>query len=174
MIQYFFGNKMVSGVRFFSYGKEHRVEFMLGGERYIEQADVLTTERPPAPTRLPERKVSVVGVDLASGEDSVGYGEFIMGAKGSIGLSGAKGVSSHKTEAEPNEELDAIEPELESELDDFKFIKVTRTSNDKSEVFENKEDYDAFVKKHNLDEEAIERVLDGEQKTHKGFTFENQ
>lgn len=164
MIQYFFGNKMVSGVRFFSYGKEQRVEFALDGERYIEQADVLTTERPEAPTRLPERKVNI---DLASGEDKTAYVEVNVEPKGE---------APHKTEAEPNEELDAIEPEpeLESELDDFKFIKVTRTSNDKSEVFENKEDYDAFVKKHNLDEEAIERVLDGEQKTHKGFTFENQ
>lgn len=162
MVSYFYNGELVSAVRFFSYGKEHRVEFMLHGERYIEQADVLTTERPPAPTRLPERKVNV---DLASGDDTTAYVEVNVEPKGK---------TPHKTEAEPNEELDAIEPEpeLESELDDFKFIKVTRTSNDKSEVFENKEDYDAFVKKHNLDEEAIERVLDGEQKTHKGFTFE--
>lgn len=167
MVSYFYNGELVSAVRFFSYGKEHRVEFMLHGERYIEQADVLTTERPPAPTRLPERKVGVVGVDFASGEDTTEYVEVNVEPKGE---------TPHKTEAEPNEELDAIEPEPEpeSELDDFKFIKVTRISNDKSEVFENKEEYDAFVKKHDLDEEAIGRVLDGEQKTHKGFTFENQ
>ena len=52
MIQYFFGNKMISGVRFFNSGSEQKVEFTVAGERMIAGADEVTTIKPELAERL--------------------------------------------------------------------------------------------------------------------------
>lgn len=166
MVSYFYKGELVSAVRFFSYGKEHRVEFMLGGERYIEQADVLTTERPPAPTRLPERKVKEAEMHNVYVNTEGSHADPI----GEPGPDGSDHIyNAQKEESSVEEEVDEDEPE-----DEFTPVKATRVSNDKSEVLEAELSFHEFIEKHDLDEEAVRRVLDGEQKTHKGFTFENQ
>lgn len=85
-------------------------------------------------------------------------------------------VVAESPESPSEDTQETVEPELVTDLesvesDDFKTITAINTkTNEETELITEDELVD-FATEHELDLDVIDRVLAGEQKTHKGFEF---
>lgn len=151
MAQYY-KDRLLDGVRFFEYGRDQFATFELDGKKLTVPAYEVTEEA---------------------------YRGF-QGGGDVVTDNTDKAVTTDTTETDLKEDVHHdIEPEPKEEVlevdskDVSENVVATRLS-DESETALGEigsEEFNEFVKKHKLDIEAVQRVLDGEQKTHKGFSF---
>lgn len=64
-----------------------------------------------------------------------------------------------------------VEPEVPVESDEFKTITAINTKTNEGTELTTEDELVDFATEHELDLDVIDRVLSGEQKTHKGFEF---
>lgn len=141
----YYKDRLLDEVRFFSYGDKQLASFVLDGERCTVLASEISIE-------------SYRGFknDTEIKSDEVKF------------VTEPKEIEEVEEENETEQEAPHVDLEVVSET-----VTATRLSDElETPLGEiDSEDFNNFVKKHKLDPEAIQRVLDGEQKTHKGFTF---
>lgn len=149
MIHYYKG-KAVESVRFFVLGGASKCEIVVDGETLIVNGDEvsdtlgeITSEFVPEPIVKEEKVESEVEVEEVKEE-----------------LPEEPQPEPVKEEVEESKEITAFTPLL-----------VTNTKSGKLFELDTLEDFEEFVKKNKLSVEAIEKVLDGEQRTHKGLEF---
>lgn len=150
MAQYY-KDRLLDGVRFFEYGKEQLATFELDGKKLTVPASEVTNES--------YRGFQGGGDVVTDNTDKTIITTIEIDLKKDV---------PHDTEPEPKEEDSEVDSKDVSEN-----VVATRLS-DESETALGEigsEEFNEFVKKHKLDVEAVQRVLDGEQKTHKGFSF---
>lgn len=147
----YYKDRLLDGVRFFSYGNEQLATFELDGKKLTVPASEVTDETyrgfqgsvDVAADNTDKTIITTIEIDL-------------------------KKDVPHDNEPEPKEEASEVDSEDVSEN-----VVATRLS-DESETALGEvgsDEFNEFVEKHKLDIEAVQRVLDGEQKTHKGFSF---
>lgn len=150
MAQYY-KDRLLDGVRFFEYGKEQLATFELDGKKMTVPASEVTNETYRGFQGVTSQ-ISVTPEGLKTNADNIEI----------------DGDVRHDNEPEPKEEDSEVDSEVVSET-----VVATRLS-DESETALGEigsDEFNEFIKKHKLDVEAVQRVLDGEQKTHKGFSF---
>ena len=148
----YYKDRLLDGVRFFDYGNEQLATFELDGENLTVPASEVTDET--------YRGFQGGGIVVADNTDKT-----VTIDTTEIDL---KKVVNHDTEPEPKEEDSEVDSKAVSEN-----VVANRLS-DESETALGEigsDEFNEFIKKHKLDVEAVQRVLDGEQKTHKGFSF---
>ena len=151
---YYYDGQQLSNERFFKFKGEHRVEGTLpNGERVVVSAGDITTERPTTNTATPK--------EVAKPE---------VKAKEEVKKQEPK-VEEPTPAEEPTEETVEEEPEEVSEFEGQALL-VEDSNGDVSELTYGSDDFHTVVDENKLDLEAIDRVLNNEQKTHKGFSFE--
>ena len=151
---YYYDGQQLSNERFFKFKGEHRVEGTLpNGERVVVSAEDITTERPT--TNTATRK------EVAKPEAK---------AKEEVKEQEPK-VEEPTPSEEPTEEPAEEESEEVSEFEG-QVLLVEDSNGDVSELTYGSDEFNKVVDKHKLDLEAIDRMLNNEQKTHKGFSFE--
>lgn len=148
----YYKDRLLDKVRFFEYGKEQLATFELDGEKLTVPASEVTNET----YRGFQGGGDVVtdNTDKAITTDTT--------------ETDLKEEVHHDTEPEPKEEDSEVDSKAVSEN-----VVANRLS-DESETALGEigsDEFNEFIKKHKLDIEAVQRVLDGEQKTHKGFSF---
>lgn len=155
---YYYDGQQFSNERFFKFKGEHRVEGTLpNGERVVVPAKDITTERPTANTAT-HKEVAKPEIKV---EEKVKEQE--------------PKVEEPTPAEEPTEELTEEPAEEESEeVSEFEgqALLVEDSDGDLSELTYGSDDFNKVVDKNKLDLEAIDRMLNNEQKTHKGFSFE--
>lgn len=151
---YYYDGQQLSNERFFKFKGEHRVEGTLpNGENVVVPAEDITTERPTTNTATrkevvkPETKV----------EEEVKEQE--------------PKVEEPTPTEEPAEEPVGEESEEVSEFEGQALL-VEDSNGDVSELTYGSDDFNKMVDDNKLDLEAVDRMLNNEQKTHKGFSFE--
>ena len=148
---YYYNGQQLNNERFFKFKGEHRVEGTLpNGERVVVPAKDITTERPTTNTATPKE----VAKPEAKAKEEVKEQE-------------------PKVE-EPTPAEEPTEEPTEEEVSEFEgqVLLVEDSNGDVSELTYGSDDFNKVVDKHKLDLEAIDRMLNNEQKTHKGFSFE--
>lgn len=155
---YYYDGQQLSNERFFKFKGEHRVEGTLpNGESVVVPAKDITTERPTANTDTrkevakPETKVKE---EVKEQEPKV-----------------EEPTPTEEVAEEPTEEPVEEESEEVSEFEGQSLL-VEDSNGDVSELTYGSDDFHTVVDENKLDLEAIDRVLNNEQKTHKGFSFE--
>lgn len=160
---YYYDGQQLSNERFFKFKGEHRVEGTLpNGERVVVSAGDITTERPTTNTATPK--------EVAKPE---------VKAKEEVKKQEPK-VEEPTPAEEPTEETaeevveEPAEEPTEEEVSEFEgqALLVEDSNGDVSELTYGSDDFHTVVDENKLDLEAIDRVLNNEQKTHKGFSFE--
>ena len=155
---YYYDGQQLSNERFFKFKGEHRVEGTLpNGERVVVSAGDITTERPTTNTATP-KEVSKPEVK----------------AKEEVKKQEPK-VEEPTPAEEPTEEtVEEVVEEEPEEVSEFEgqALLVEDSNGDVSELTYGSDDFNKVVDENKLDLEAIDRVLNNEQKTHKGFSFE--
>ena len=160
---YYYDGQQFSNERFFKFKGEHRVEGTLpNGERVVVSAGDITTERPTTNTATPK--------EVAKPE---------VKAKEEVKKQEPK-VEEPTPAEEPTEEVveesaeELVEEPTEEEVSEFEgqALLVEDSNGDVSELTYGSDDFHTVVDENKLDLEAIDRVLNNEQKTHKGFSFE--
>ena len=151
---YYYDGQQLSNERFFKFKGEHRVEGTLpNGERVVVPAKDITTERPTVNTATP-KEVAKPEVKV---EEEVKEQE--------------PKVEEPTPVEEPTEEPVEEESEEVSEFEGQALL-VEDSNGDVSELTYGSEDFNKMVDENKLDLEAVDRMLNNEQKTHKGFSFE--
>ena len=152
---YFYNGEQVHNLRFFKIDKVVFAEFKIGEELFVDKASALTTVRPEVGRG---KKVEVPEVPEVT-------------------------IPEPEPEPEPEEEEEPVvetpaDPEVTTPEEGTEGTETQRvvmatnlSSNDTIELIDNDE-LELFADENQLDKEAIERVIAGEQKTHKGFSFE--
>lgn len=159
---YYYDGQQLSNERFFKFKGEHRVEGTLpNGERVVVPAKDITTER--LTTNTATRKEAVkpetkVEEEVKEQEPKV--------EEPTPTEEPAEEVVEELTE-EPAEEESEEVSEFEGQA-----LLVEDSNGDMSELTYGSDDFNKVVDENKLDLEAIDRVLNNEQKTHKGFSFE--
>ena len=156
---YYYDGQQLSHERFFKFKGEHRVEGTLpNGERVVVPAKDITTERPSVAEytkqELPTEIKAEFGAKTEEAEEP---------------------KVEEKLPEEPAEEVIEEPAEEESEeVSEFEgqALLVEDSNGDVSELTYGSDDFHTVVDENKLDLEAIDRVLNNEQKTHKGFSFE--
>src|SRR5699024_6944717 len=153
---YYYDGQQLSNERFFKFKGEHRVEGTLpNGERVVVPAKDITTERPTTNTATPKE---VAKREVKKQEPKV-----------------EEPTPAEEPTEEPVEETveETVEEEPE-EVSEFEgqALLVEDSNGDVSELTYGSDDFHTVVDENKLDLEAIDRVLNNEQKTHKGFSFE--
>ena len=156
---YYYDGQQLSHERFFKFKGEHRVEGTLpNGERVVVPAKDITTERPSVAEytkqELPTEIKAEFGTKTEEAEEP---------------------KVEEKLPEEPAEEVIEEPAEEESEeVSEFEgqALLVEDSNGDVSELTYGSDDFHTVVDENKLDLEAIDRVLNNEQKTHKGFSFE--
>ena len=157
---YYYNGQQLSNERFFKFKGEHRVEGTLpNGERVVVPAKDTTTERPTVAEytkqELPTEIKAEFGAKTEEAEEPK--------------------VEENLPE-EPAEEVveEPAEEPTEEEVSEFEgqALLVEDSNGDVSELTYGSDDFHTVVDENKLDLEAIDRVLNNEQKTHKGFSFE--
>ena len=157
---YYYDGQQLNNERFFKFKGEHRVEGTLpNGERVVVSAGDITTERPTVAEytkqELPTEIKAEFGVKTEEAEEPK--------------------VEENLPE-EPTEEVveEPAEEPTEEEVSEFEgqALLVEDSNGDVSELTYGSDDFHTVVDENKLDLEAIDRVLNNEQKTHKGFSFE--
>ena len=80
-------------------------------------------------------------------------------------------TSSEDTQETDVEETVEPEPETQEESNEFKTITAINTKTSEETELTTEDELVDFATEHELDLDVIDRVLAGEQKTHKGFEF---
>ena len=151
---YYYDGQQFSNERFFKFKGEHRVEGTLpNGERVVVPAKDITTERPTANTATP-KEVAKPEAEVKEQEPKV-----------------EEPTPAEEVAEEPVEEPAEEESEETSEFEGQALL-VEDSNGDVSELTYGSDDFSKMVDENKLDLEAIDRVLNNEQKTHKGFSFE--
>lgn len=158
---YYYDGQQFSNERFFKFKGEHRVEGTLpNGERVVVPAKDITTERPTVAEytkqELPtEIKAEFVGSKTKATEEP-------------------KVEEPTPTEEPAKEPVEEPVEEESEEVSEFEgqALLVEDSNGDLSELTYGSDEFNKVVDKNKLDLEAIDRMLNNEQKTHKGFSFE--
>jgi hypothetical protein len=79
--------------------------------------------------------------------------------------------SPEKPSERPDPEPEVADPEQPVEADEFKTITAINTKTNEETELTTEDELVDFATEHELDLDVIDRVLAGEQKTHKGFEF---
>lgn len=159
---YYYDGQQLSNERFFKFKGEHRVEGTLpNGERVVVSAGDITTERPTTNTATPK--------EVAKPE--VKAKEEVKKQEPKVEEPTPAEEPTEETVEEPVEEVVEEEPEEVSEFEGQALL-VEDSNGDVSELTYGSDDFHTVVDENKLDLEAIDRVLNNEQKTHKGFSFE--
>ena len=161
---YYYNGQQLNNERFFKFKGEHRVEGELpNGERVVVPSKDVTTERPSVAEytkqELPTEIKAEFGSETEEAED----------LKGEESLSEEPAEEVVGLPEEPTEEEDSSEEVSEFE---GKALLVEDSHGDVSELTYGSDDFNKLVDKKKLDLEAIDRMLNNEQKTHKGLSFE--
>lgn len=152
---YYYKGKMVSSPRFFTVGNEHKVEFELDGETHITDGSEV---------------VDYYGMKLAQ--------KALKEATKALEKSAEK---SNETKEEPKEEpkeeskeeiIQDNDNDEEEETNTFTSIVATNVKSKRKHKLNTEQEFNKFVTRYKLDEAVIQDVLDGKQKTHKGFSFD--
>lgn len=158
---YYYDGQQFSNERFFKFKGEHRVEGTLpNGERVVVPAKDITTERPTVAEYTKQELPTEIKAEF-------------VGSK-------TKETEEPKVEEPtPTEELieEPVEEPAEEESEDVsefegQALLVEDSDGDVSELTYGSDDFNKVVDENKLDLEAIDRMLNNEQKTHKGFSFE--
>lgn len=156
---HYYNGQQLNNERFFKFKGEGRVEAELpNGERVVLPLKDITTERPSVQGLLTEIKAEF-GSETKETED----------LKGEENLSEEPAKEVVGLPEEPAEEEDSSEEVSEFE---GKALLVEDSHGDVSELTYGSDDFNKMVDDNQLDLEAIDRMLNKEQKTHKGFSFE--
>lgn len=165
---YYYNGQQLNNERFFKFKGEGRVEGELpNGERVVVPSKDVTTERPSVAEytkqELPTEIKAEFGSETKETED----------LKGEENLSEEPAKEVVGLPEEPTEEP-AEEEDNSEEVSEFegKALLVEDSNGDVSELTYGSDDFNKLVDKKKLDLEAIDRMLNNEQKTHKGFSFE--
>lgn len=156
---YYYNGQQLSHERFFKFKGEHRVEGTLpNGERVVVPAKDITTERPTVAEYTKQELPTEIEAEFGSETKET-----------------EEPKDEEKLPEEPAEEV--IEEPAEEELEEVsefegQALLVEDSNGDVSELTYGSDDFNKVVDKNKLDLEAIDRVLNNEQKTHKGFSFE--
>src|SRR5574344_1166823 len=156
---YYYDGQQLNNERFFKFKGEHRVEGILpNGERVVVPAKDITTERPTIAEYTKQELPTEVKAEFGSETKETGEPKV-----------------EEKLPEEPAEEV--IEEPAEEELEEVsefegQALLVEDSNGDVSELTYGSDDFNKVVNENKLDLEAIDRVLNNEQKTHKGFSFE--
>lgn len=156
---YYYDGQQLSHERFFKFKGEHRVEGTLpNGERVVVPSKEITTERPSVAEytkqELPTEIKAEFGAKTEEAEEPK--------VEEKLPEEPAKEVIEEPAEEE-SEEVSEFEGQV---------LLVEDSNGDVSELTYGSDDFNKVVDKNKLDLEAIDRVLNNEQKTHKGFSFE--
>lgn len=155
---YYYDGQQFSNERFFKFKGEHRVEGTLpNGENVVVSAADITTERPTTNTATPKEVVkpeTKVEEEVKEQEPKV-----------------EEPTPAEELTEEPTEEPVEEESEEVSEFEGQALL-VEDSNGDLSELTYGSDDFNKVVNENKLDLEAIDRMLNNEQKTHKGFSFE--
>src|SRR5574344_362739 len=157
---YYYDGQQLSNERFFKFKGEGRVEGTLpNGERVVVPSKDITTERPPSVAEYTKQELPT--------EIQAEFGTKTEEAE--------EPKVEEKLPEEPAEEVIEEPAEEESEeVSEFEgqALLVEDSNGDVSELTYGSDDFNKVVNENKLDLEAIDRVLNNEQKTHKGFSFE--
>ena len=153
---YYYDGQQLNNERFFKFKREHRVEGTLpNGERVVVPAKDITTERPTiaeyTKQELPTKIKAEFGSKTKEKEEPK--------------------VEDPSSVEESTEEPAEEESEEVSEFEGQALL-VEDSNGDVSELTYGSDDFNKVIDENKLDLEAIDRVLNNEQKTHKGFSFE--
>ena len=149
---YYYNGQQLNNERFFKFKGEGRVEGELpDGERVVVPSKDVTTERPSVAEYTKQELPTEVKAEFGSE------------AKEKEGLKGEESLSEEPAKEEDNSE----------EVSEFegKALLVEDSHGDVSELTYGSDDFRKLVDKKKLDLEAIDRMLNNEQKTHKGLSF---
>ena len=146
---YYYKGKMVSSPRFFTVGNEHKVEFKLDGETHITNGSEV---------------VDYDGMKLAQ--------KALEDATKTLEKPVEKHNEAKETKETPKEEAVKDVDNKEEEDNQFTKIVATNVKTKRKYKLNTEQDFNKFVTRYKLDEAAIQDVLDGKQKTHKGFSFD--
>lgn len=153
----FLGNEYVTVVRYFDYAGTLKVAVKdYTGKVFVVNADELSHTRNGEPTNN-----EGVAEDAFEPVSKVEDDEVV--------------AESPESPSEDTQETDAeetVEPETESvESDEFKTITAINIKTNEETELTTEDELVDFATEHELDLDVIDRVLAGEQKTHKGFEF---
>ena len=166
---YFYNEERVYNLRFFKIDKVVFAEFQIGEELFVDKASALTTVRPEVgrveKVEVPEApEVTIPEPDNppVSPEPE----------PEPIPEEEEEPVVETPADPEPTEpEVTTPEEGTEGTETQRVVMATNLSSNDTIELIDNDE-LELFADENQLDTEAVERVISGEQKTHKGFSFE--
>ena len=152
---FYYNGQHVTNVRFYEYNGKSKVSFMIGAQTYYADAENL--QKAPTPESVSQ---DVFVEDEPKQEELVEVVEEEL---------------EPEVEPEPEVELAVeMEPEVDEPADEAEaLVAIIDLDGDEDEeiVDLGSQDFQELVKKHGWDIDAIERVLNGEQKTHKGYSF---
>lgn len=160
---YYYNGQQLSNERFFKFKGEHRVEGTLpNGERVVVSAKDITTERPTVAEYTKQELPTEVKA------------EFVAKTEETEEPKGEENPSEEPTEEPAKEPVEEPVEEESEEVSEFEgqSLLVEDSNGDVSELTYGSDDFNKVVDENKLDLEAIDRVLNNEQKTHKGFSFE--
>lgn len=182
---YYYDGKQLSNERFFKFKGEHRVEGTLpNGERVVLPSKDITTERPTiaeyTKQELPTEIKAEFGAKTKETEEPKGEEnlpeELTEEVFEKLVEESVKELPEEPTVIEALTEEPVEEPaeEESEEVSEFEgqALLVEDSNGDLSELTYGSDDFHTVVDKNKLDLEAIDRMLNNEQKTHKGFSFE--
>lgn len=157
---YYYDGQQLNNERFFKFKGEHRVEGTLpNGERVVVPAKDITTERPTVAEytkqELPTEIKAEFGAETKETEEPK--------VEEDLPEEPAEEVAKEPAEEPTEEEVSEFEGQA---------LLVEDSNGDVSELTYGSDDFHTVVDENKLDLEAIDRVLNNEQKTHKGFSFE--
>lgn len=156
---YYYNGKQLTKERFFRFKGEGRVEgFLPNGERVVVPSSEVTTERPS----VAEHTKQELPTEIKA--------EFVSETKEAEEPKVEESLPEEPTEEESVEEPVEEESEEVSEFEGQALL-VENSNGDVSKLTYGSGDFNKVVDDNKLDLEAIDRMLNNEQKTHKGFSF---
>ena len=169
---YYYNGESVHNVRFYHAKGRDMVEFTLHGERMAMDGSVLTTEIPEMPY------IRGVIYEKSEQPDTLNIEESEVTEPDTTEQDLSDVAESEELEPEVVEQVvedstevdQGVNQEVASEFEGQSLL-VDDPDEDTTEMVYGSEEFVALVEEHNLDVEAIDRILRDEQKTHKGFSF---
>ena len=152
---YYYKGKMVSSPRFFTVGNENKVEFELDGETHITDGSEV---------------VDYYGMKLAQKASE----EATKALESSTKKSNEAKETKEEVKEEPKKETakNNDNSKEEEKANTFTSIIATNVKSKRKHKLNTEQEFNKFVARYKLDEATIQDVLDGKQKTHKGFSFD--